>query len=119
MLTLLSRLMLLQGDVHSAQALAKRGARSHESRGSRDGLVRGCGLCRSGTCVGARRVGVALGEVDGCGVARELGAPVVRAPHRNHPTGQGNGPGHREVSITDRDRYIVVVASPDGEAYET
>jgi predicted enzyme related to lactoylglutathione lyase len=50
--------------------------------------------------------------------AAKLGAPIVRAPHRNPPEGQGNGPGHREVWITDPDGYTVVVASPDGEAYE-
>ena len=51
--------------------------------------------------------------------AEELGASVVLAPHRNPPSGEGNGPGHREVWITDLDGYVVVVASPDGEAYET
>ena len=50
--------------------------------------------------------------------AGELGAPVVRAPHRNPPEGEGNGPGHREIWIRDPDGYTVVVASPDGEAYE-
>lgn len=50
--------------------------------------------------------------------ASELGAPLVRSPHRNPPEGQGNGPGHREVWIRDPDGYTVVVASPDGEAYE-
>jgi predicted enzyme related to lactoylglutathione lyase len=50
--------------------------------------------------------------------ARELGAPIARAPHRNPPEGEGNGPGHREVWLTDPDGYTVVVASPDGEAYE-
>lgn len=50
--------------------------------------------------------------------AGELGAPIVRAPHRNPPDGQGNGPGHREVWIRDPDAYTVVLASPDGEAYE-
>ena len=34
------------------------------------------------------------------------------------PEGQGNGPGHREIWITDPDGYTVVVASPDGEAYQ-
>jgi len=51
--------------------------------------------------------------------ARELGAPIVREPHRNPPDGEGNGPGHREVWLTDPDGYTVVVASPDGEAYES
>lgn len=50
--------------------------------------------------------------------ANDLRAPVVLAPHRNPALGQGNGPGHRELWITDRDGYIVVVASPDGENYE-
>jgi predicted enzyme related to lactoylglutathione lyase len=50
--------------------------------------------------------------------AGRLGAPVVRAPHRNPPAGQGNGPAHREIWLTDPDGYTVVVASPDGEAFE-
>lgn len=50
--------------------------------------------------------------------ADQLGAEVVKPPHRNPPEGQGNGPGHREIWITDLDGYTVVVASPDGEAYE-
>lgn len=50
--------------------------------------------------------------------ADQLGAPVVKAPHRNPPEGEGNGPGHRELWLTDLDGYTVVVASPDGEAYE-
>jgi predicted enzyme related to lactoylglutathione lyase len=50
--------------------------------------------------------------------AEQLKAPIVRAPHRNPPEGQGNGPGHREIWIRDPDGYTVVVASPDGEAYE-
>ena len=50
--------------------------------------------------------------------AGQLNAAIVRAPHRNPPEGQGNGPGHREIWITDLDGYTVVVASPDGEAYE-
>ncbi len=48
--------------------------------------------------------------------AERLGAPVVRAPHRNPP--EGNGPSHRELWISDLDGYTVVVASPDGEVYE-
>jgi predicted enzyme related to lactoylglutathione lyase len=48
----------------------------------------------------------------------ELGAPIVRAPHRNPPEGEGNGPGHREIWFQDPDGYTVVVASPDGEAFE-
>jgi predicted enzyme related to lactoylglutathione lyase/catechol 2,3-dioxygenase-like lactoylglutathione lyase family enzyme len=50
--------------------------------------------------------------------ANQLKAPIVRAPHRNPPEGEGNGPGHRELWIKDPDGYTVVVASPDGEAYE-
>lgn len=50
--------------------------------------------------------------------AVELDAPVVRAPHRNPPEGEGMGPGHREIWISDPDGYTVVVASPDGEAAE-
>ena len=50
--------------------------------------------------------------------AHQLGATVVMAPHRNPPEGQGNGPGHREIWIEDPDGYTVVVASPDGEAFE-
>jgi predicted enzyme related to lactoylglutathione lyase len=50
--------------------------------------------------------------------AGQLDAPVVLPPHRNPPEGGGNGPGHREVWIADPDGYTVVVASPDGEAYE-
>jgi predicted enzyme related to lactoylglutathione lyase len=50
--------------------------------------------------------------------ADKLNAPVVRAPHRNPPEGEGNGPGHREIWIKDPDGYTVVVASADGEAYE-
>jgi hypothetical protein len=48
----------------------------------------------------------------------ELGAAVLREPHRNPPDGQGNGPGHREIWIKDPDGYAVVVASPDGEAWQ-
>ena len=51
--------------------------------------------------------------------ASQLDAPVVLAPHRNPPEGQGNGPAHRELWITDPDGYTVVIASPDGEAFET
>jgi len=50
--------------------------------------------------------------------ARAMGAPVVREPHRNPPTGHGNGPAHREVWLRDLDGYTVAIASPDGEAYE-
>lgn len=50
--------------------------------------------------------------------AAELDAPVVRPPHRNPPDGEGSGPAHRELWVTDPDGYTVVVASPDGEAFE-
>lgn len=50
--------------------------------------------------------------------AQQLAAPIVRPPHRNPPVGEGNGPGHREIWIKDPDGYTVVIASPDGEAYE-
>ena len=50
--------------------------------------------------------------------AAQLGAPIVLPPHRNPPEGQGNGPGHREIWIKDPDGYTVVIASPDGEAFE-
>jgi predicted enzyme related to lactoylglutathione lyase len=48
----------------------------------------------------------------------KMQAPVSRPVHRNPPEGGGNGPGHREIWILDPDGYTVVVASPDGEAYE-
>jgi predicted enzyme related to lactoylglutathione lyase len=50
--------------------------------------------------------------------AAQLQAPVPRPPHRNPPEGQGNGPAHREIWLRDPDGYTVVVASPDGEAFE-
>jgi predicted enzyme related to lactoylglutathione lyase len=50
--------------------------------------------------------------------AHQLDATVVLPPHRNPPEGQGNGPGHREIWIKDPDGYTLVVASPDGEAFE-
>lgn len=50
--------------------------------------------------------------------AERLGAPVVRPVHRNPPSDQGNGPSHRELWVKDLDGYTVVLASPDGEAYE-
>jgi len=63
-----------------------------------------------------------LGEVaDFDGVvarAEQMRAVVVRAPHRNPPEGQGNGPAHREIWLKDLDGYTIVVASADGEAYE-
>jgi catechol 2,3-dioxygenase-like lactoylglutathione lyase family enzyme len=42
--------------------------------------------------------------------ARSLKATVVRKPHVNP------APGHREIWIRDPDGYVVVLASPDGEA---
>jgi catechol 2,3-dioxygenase-like lactoylglutathione lyase family enzyme len=50
--------------------------------------------------------------------AARMRVEVVREPHRNPPEGGGNGPGHREVWLRDPDGYVVVVASPDGEAWE-
>lgn len=32
--------------------------------------------------------------------AGELGASILRPPHRNPPRGEGNGPGHREITQT-------------------
>jgi catechol 2,3-dioxygenase-like lactoylglutathione lyase family enzyme len=45
----------------------------------------------------------------------ELEAEVVLPPHRNPPESD-NGPNHREVWLRDPDGYLVVLASPDGEA---
>jgi catechol 2,3-dioxygenase-like lactoylglutathione lyase family enzyme len=42
--------------------------------------------------------------------ARTLKATVVRKPHVNP------APGHREMWVRDPDGYVVVLASPDGEA---
>lgn len=42
--------------------------------------------------------------------ARELRAKVLREPHVNA------APQHREIWIEDGDGYVVVLASPDGEA---
>ena len=50
--------------------------------------------------------------------AEELDATVVRPPHRNPPTADGNGPSHREIWLIDPDGYTVVIASPDGEAWQ-
>jgi predicted enzyme related to lactoylglutathione lyase len=50
--------------------------------------------------------------------AERLGAKVVLPPRRNPPEGEGNGPGHREIWLEDPDGYTVVVASPDGEAFD-
>jgi catechol 2,3-dioxygenase-like lactoylglutathione lyase family enzyme len=47
--------------------------------------------------------------------ATAMGAEVVKPPHRNPPTGDG-GPNHRECWLRDLDGYMVVLASPDGEA---
>lgn len=50
--------------------------------------------------------------------ADRLGAEIVRGLHRNPPEGEGNGPSHRELWLRDPDGHTVVVASPDGEAYQ-
>jgi catechol 2,3-dioxygenase-like lactoylglutathione lyase family enzyme len=42
--------------------------------------------------------------------ARSLKATVVEEPHINRP------PQHREMWLRDPDGYVVVIASPDGEA---
>jgi hypothetical protein len=42
--------------------------------------------------------------------ARVLKAKVVRKPHVNP------APAHREIWLRDPDGYVVVIASPDGEA---
>jgi catechol 2,3-dioxygenase-like lactoylglutathione lyase family enzyme len=42
--------------------------------------------------------------------ARALAAVIVEGPHVNP------GPQHREIWLRDPDGYVVVVASPDGEA---
>jgi catechol 2,3-dioxygenase-like lactoylglutathione lyase family enzyme len=47
--------------------------------------------------------------------ADELQAEVVLPPHRNPPDGLG-GPNHREMWLKDPNGYMVVLASPDGEA---
>lgn len=47
--------------------------------------------------------------------AAEINAEVLKAPHRNPPSGDG-GPNHRECWLRDPDGYTVVLASPDGEA---
>jgi catechol 2,3-dioxygenase-like lactoylglutathione lyase family enzyme len=48
--------------------------------------------------------------------ATEIGAEVVKPPHRNPPPGEAGGPQHRECWLRDLDGYTVVLASPDGEA---
>ena len=67
----------------------------------------------AGCCCGSARSPTSTAPSPG---PRELGAAVVREPHRNPP--EGDGPGHREVWVEDPDGYTVVVASPDGEAFE-
>ena len=73
---------------------------------------------------GSRGNGVLLwfGDVaafdDVVATAARMGAAIVRPPHRNPPDGHGNGPGHREIWISDPDGYTVVIASTDGEAFE-
>ena len=47
--------------------------------------------------------------------ASAMRAEIVKPPHRNPPSGDG-GPNHREIWLRDLDGYVVVVASPDGEA---
>ncbi|MFP2913088.1 VOC family protein [Pyxidicoccus sp. 3LFB2] len=44
--------------------------------------------------------------------ARRLGARVIEEPHVNP------APQHRELWLQDPDGYVVVLASPDGEAAE-
>jgi predicted enzyme related to lactoylglutathione lyase/catechol 2,3-dioxygenase-like lactoylglutathione lyase family enzyme len=50
--------------------------------------------------------------------AGELGATVVLPPLRNPPDDEQGGPAHREIWLKDPDGYTIVVASPDGEAFE-
>lgn len=45
----------------------------------------------------------------------DMKAEVVRARHRNPPSGSG-GPSHWECWPRDPDGYTVVLASPDGSA---
>jgi catechol 2,3-dioxygenase-like lactoylglutathione lyase family enzyme len=45
--------------------------------------------------------------------ARRLGARILEEPHVNP------APQHREIWLRDADGYVVVLASPDGEAAET
>ena len=47
--------------------------------------------------------------------AAEMKAKVVKARHRNPPSG-GGGPNHWECWLRDPDGYTVVLASPDGSA---
>jgi catechol 2,3-dioxygenase-like lactoylglutathione lyase family enzyme len=55
-------------------------------------------------------------DFDAC-MARavKMRAAVVKARHRNPPSGDG-GPNHWECWLHDPDGYTVVVASPDGSA---
>jgi catechol 2,3-dioxygenase-like lactoylglutathione lyase family enzyme len=48
--------------------------------------------------------------------AGQLKAEVVLAPHRNPPPPEPGGPAHREIWLRDPEGYLVVLASPDGEA---
>jgi catechol 2,3-dioxygenase-like lactoylglutathione lyase family enzyme len=48
--------------------------------------------------------------------ATALRAEIVLWPHRNPPEGQEGGPAHREIWLRDLEGYVVVLASPDGEA---
>jgi hypothetical protein len=45
-----------------------------------------------------------------CRVVRNLNAEIIEEPHVNP------GPKHREMWLRDPDGYVVVLASPDGEA---
>ena len=49
--------------------------------------------------------------------AAEMNAEIVMPRHRNPPEGD-NGPNHWECWLRDPDGYVVVLASPDGSAYE-
>jgi predicted enzyme related to lactoylglutathione lyase len=51
--------------------------------------------------------------------AAEVRATVIHPPFRNPPEGEGNGPGHRETWLKDPDGYTIVIASSDGEAFES
>ncbi len=48
--------------------------------------------------------------------AIQLNAEIVLGPFRNPPEGEPGGPAHRELWLRDLDGYLVVLASPDGEA---
>jgi catechol 2,3-dioxygenase-like lactoylglutathione lyase family enzyme len=47
--------------------------------------------------------------------AAAMQAEIVKARHRNPPSGDG-GPNHWECWLRDLDGYTVVLASPDGSA---